>query len=348
MVHKADKIAFITGVTGQDGAHLAASLLRDDWRVYGGFRRGSSSNTWRLDELGITKRVTLVEFQLADLRHMLSVFHEIKPHHIYNLAGESHVADSFKYPNVTLDTNTRGVINVLDAARSSAPEAKIFFASSSEIFGNLSGDECSESTPCRPSNPYGVSKLAAQNLVQIYRESYGLSCFSGILFNHEGPLRGRQFVTRKISHNIARLKVSGGEPMELGSLDSARDWGAAKDYVEAMRAMASLRNVEDMVIASGRTATVRNILTMAARSAGFDPIFDGEGLNEVCTDRRTGLRLAQVSDRYFRPRDTEAIKGNATLLENATGWTRKTELSEIVAEMVSADINRRRNGITNV
>lgn len=343
------KVAFVTGVTGQDGAHLAAHLLRDGWRVYGGFRRGSSNKTWRMEALGIVKGIELVEFQLSEPQHIVEIFQTIRPDHVYNLAAESFVADSFKYPGTTLEVNTQGTLNILNAARLISPESRLFFASSSEVFGRGSvTGPCNEATPCRPSNPYGISKLAAQNFVSLYRESYGLFACSGILFNHEGPLRGREFVTRKITFNIARLKIQGGRPIELGDMNAARDWGAAVDYVDAMCTMLAQPTARDMVIASGNLTTVREFFCMAAAAAGFDPVFEGAGISEVCTDRKSGIRLAEVSARYFRPHDTPPMVGDPTLIEAETGWKRKIGLEQMVAEMVYADIDRWNKGLTNV
>lgn len=344
------RVAFITGVTGQDGAHLAAHLLRDGWRVYGGFRRGSSNKTWRMEALGISKKVDLVECHLSEPKHLVELFQEIRPFHIYNLAGESFVADSFKYPSVAMDVNTQGTLNILDAARLVSPESRLFFASSSEIFGRReTTDLYDETTPCLPSNPYGISKLAAQNFVRVYRESYGLFACSGILFNHEGPLRGREFVTRKITFNIARIKVNaGGPPIQLGDMNAARDWGAASDYVEAMRLMLSQPQAKDMLIASGTLTTVRDFLRIAALAAGFDPDFEGTGVNEVCVDRKTGTCLAEVSNRYFRPQDTPPRAGDPSLIKSETGWRRKMGLEQMITEMIHADINRWEKGMTNV
>lgn len=343
------RIAFVTGVTGQDGAHLAAHLLRDGWCVYGGFRRGSSNKTWRMESLGILKKIKLIEYQLGEPQHMTEIMQDLRPDHIYHLAGDSFVADSFKYPGVTLETNTHGTLNLLEAMRINVPESRLFFASSSEIFGRSDLTEpCNETTPCFPTNPYGISKLAAQHLVRLYRESYGLFVCSGILFNHEGPLRSRQFVTRKITFNIARLKVSGGPPMQLGNIDAARDWGASQDYVEAMRAMLGQSKARDMVVASGRLTTIRDFLVTAAKVAGYDPVFEGNGLEEICVDRKSGVRLAEVSERYFRPHDTPSLVGDPAFLESTTGWRREQSLDEMVTEMVRADIDRWKKGVTNV
>jgi GDPmannose 4,6-dehydratase len=349
MASKKQKVAFVTGVTGQDGAHLAAHLLRDGWRVCGGFRRGSSNKTWRMEALGIASKVELIECQLSEPQHIIEIFQTIHPDHVYNLAGDSFVADSFKYPGVSLEVNTHGALNILDAARLVIPETRLFFASSSEIFGGGDFiDICNESTPCYPSNPYGVSKLATQNFVRLYRECYGLFACSGILFNHEGPLRGRAFVTRKITFNIARLRVQGGLPIEMGNMNAARDWGAADDYVEAMRAMLEQEEAKDMIIASGSLATVRDFLRMAACSAGFDPVFEGEGIDEVCVDRKSGMHLAKVSERYFRPYDTPPRVGDPSMIESETGWRRKVGLEQMISEMVHTDINRWEKGMTSV
>lgn len=343
------KAAFVTGVTGQDGAHLASRLLDDGWEVYGGFRRGSSNKTWRMDFLGITKRVNLVEFQLNEPQNLIEILQQIQPAEIYNLAGESFVADSFKYPGVTLEANTHGVLNMLEAVRLVAPESRLFCASSSEVFGRGNDSRpVNEYTECRPSNPYGISKLAAQYFARLYRERYGLFTCSGILFNHEGPLRGREYVTRKITFNIARLKVQGGPPIELGDLNSARDWGAADDYVMAMRAMLSMDQAQDLVIATGRLTSVRDFLRIAASAAGYDPVFEGSGIDETCIDRKSGIMLAHVSKKYFRVHDTPPMVGDPSCIESLTGWRRSRSLEKLIEEMVDADMDRWRRGITNV
>lgn len=343
------KVAFITGVTGQDGALLASHLLRDGWDVYGGFRRGSSNKTWRMEALNIHKKVKLVECQLSELQNIVEILQTIRPDHVYNLAGESFVADSFRYPNVALDVNTHGTLNILQAARLAMPDSRYFFASSSEVYGRSTiSSACDEATPCHPSNPYGISKLAAQNFVRLYRETYGLFACSGILFNHESFLRGREFVTRKITYNLARLKIHGGSPIDLGNMTAARDWGAATDYVQAMHAMLNSANACDMVIASGLQTTVRDFFKLAASAAGFDPLFQGDDISEICIDRKSGLLLCQVSKKYFRPYDTPSRCGDSSLIERETGWRRTTSLATMVEDMVHQDIIRWKTGVTNV
>jgi len=342
-------VAFITGVTGQDGAHLADLLLKKGYRVCGGFRRGDSNKTWRIDYLGITDKIELIDFQLNEPKNLIEILQRIKPDEIYNLAGESFVADSFKYPGVTLDANVHGSLNILDAVRLISPASRVFFASSSEIFGRNPKDSLlNEDSPFQPGNPYAISKLAADYFVKLYREEYGLFACSGILFNHEGPLRARQFVPRKITYNIARLKVNGGEPFELGDLNAARDWGSAIDYVEAMRLMLALDQPQDFVIATGKLATVRDLLELSALAAGFDPVFEGEGNNEICADKLSGMCIAKVSERFFRPHDTPPLVGNPSRIESITGWHRSMDIQTMIGEMVEIDIDRWKRGITDV
>jgi GDPmannose 4,6-dehydratase len=343
------KVAFITGVTGQDGAHLARELLDDGWTVYGGFRRGSSNKTWRMDFLGITKKINLVECQLSEPQNLIEILQKIQPQEIYHLAGESFVADSFKYPGFTLETNTHGVVNILEAMRLVAPDAKLFCASSSEIFGRgHDGSPLNEVSEKWPSNPYGISKLAAQHFVRMYRERYNLFACSGILFNHEGPLRGREYVTRKITFNIARLRTQGGSPIALGDLNAARDWGAADEFVHAMRAMLRLDQAEDLVIATGKLTSVRDFLQIAADVVGFDPVFNGSGLDEQCIDGKSGMPIAKVSEKYFRVQDTPPMLGDPSRIRELTGWTASESLEEMVEQMVQVDVERWKAGITNV
>ena len=343
------KTAFITGVSGQDGAHIAAQLIADGWKVFGGYRRGSSSTTWRLEHFGITDQIELVECQLTEPQNLIEVMQTIQPAQVFHLAGESFVADSFKSPGVTLDVNTHGAINLLEAVRLVSPRSKVFCASSSEVFGSDSSpDGINENSPFGPRNPYAISKLAALNFVRLYRERYGIFACSGILFNHESPLRGRSFVTRKITFNIARLKVEGGLPVNLGNLDAARDWGSATDYVRAMRNMLELEDANDLVIASGKLTTVRQFFRIAAVAAGFDPVFENEGINEVCYDRATNMPLAQVSDRYFRVNDTPPLRGDATRIKQLTNWRPKQSLEDLISGMVTADIGRWKSGATSV
>lgn len=343
------RTALILGVTGQDGAYLAKQLLDDGWTVFGGFRRGASSKIWRLNFLGVTKRIALVECQINDLQNVIDVMQRTKPDRVYHLAGESFVADSFKYPRVTLESNALGVLNILEAMRMVAPDARLVCASSSEIFsGCREATVVNENSSFHPTNPYGISKVAALHLVRLFRESHGLYACSAIFFNHESPLRGREYVVRKIAYNMARLAVQGGEPFNLGNLDASRDWGSADDYMRAMRAMLELPQAEDLVVATGALTKVRDILRIAADVVGFVPVFENAGVDEICRDEKSGRIIARVAQKYFRPHDTPALAGDASRLIELTGWRQSQSIQSIISDMVAADIERWKNGITNV
>jgi GDPmannose 4,6-dehydratase len=343
-----NNIALILGATGQDGAHLAQHLIRDGWQVYCGFRRGSSAKTWRLEHLEILDKVQLININIDEPFNLVDVLTSIKPIHIYHFAGESFVADSFVHPVTTIQTNALGTLHVLEAMRHTSPKAKLFFASSSEVFGDIKkGEPLNENSLLKPSNPYGISKLTAQQLVRMYRDTYDLNATVGILFNHEGPLRGRNFVTRKISYNIARLKIYNDDAFELGSLSASRDWGAAEDYTEAM--IRSLEvEADDYVFATGKLTSVRDFLSFSSIAAGFDPVFEGEGISEVCIDKPTGRPLVRVSERYFRPFDTSERRGDASKLMQKIKWQGSRSVEKIATEMVLTDIDRIKKGTTNV
>lgn len=343
------KSAFIFGVTGQDGALLAAELLRQGWTVHGGSRRGHVSKLWRLEELGILDRINLVNVNLHEPYQIVEALATLKPDHVYHLAAESFVADSFHQPHSVIGTNVVGTLNVLEAMRVAAPRTRLFFASSAEVFGTPPEHGLlDEASPLRPINPYGVSKLAAQNLVKVYRERHGLPAVSGIMFNHESPLRARNFVTRKISFNIARLKLAGGPPVNLGALDAARDWGSAVDYAGAIPRALALDPPEDFVFASGRRTSVREFFTYAAAAGGFDPVFEGQGVAETCRDRKTGQALAAVAEKYFRPFDTLPLVGNPARLKQRTGFAGSRDVAKVAEEMVAADLKRRKDGMIHV
>ena len=345
----AHKKALILGVTGQDGAHIAQHLLADGWEVYGGFRRGSSNKVWRLEHLGLVGKVKLVNINIDEPFNLIDTFKQIQPDHIYHFAGESFVADSFVHPVTTFEANSIGVLYVLEAMRHTVPNAKLFFASSSEVFGsNSEGALLYETSPMRPSNPYGISKMTAQHMVRMYRETYGLYASVGMLFNHEGPLRARSFVTRKITYNLARLKTLGGASIELGLFSSARDWGAAEDYTRAMIEVLGLDQPEDFIFATGKLTSVREFLSSAAMAIGFDPVFEGQDKNEICVDKSSGMPLAHVSERYFRPFDTSARAGDSSKLTQHIGWQGSRTIKDLAAQMAQTDIHRWEKGITNV
>ena len=336
--------AFIAGISGQDGAHLADLLLKSGYKVYGGFRNGANK-MWRVDYLGITDKIDFVEFHLENYQHIIDLFKKIQPDEIYNLAGESFVSDSFHHPNHTIEINTQGTVNILEAAKLTSPNSKIFIASSSEIFGqNIKGNFVNEKSAKNPVNPYAISKLSADYFVKLYREQYGLFVCSGILFNHEGPLRGQNFVTKKITHNIARIKLGDQEGFELGNFSSARDWGAAVDYVKAMHLMLQSDQPNDYIIATGKLTEVRQVIEMAANFVGFDPVFDGDGDKEICIDKKSGNILASISSDYYRLFDTVPIIGDATLIKEALGWSPEQTVEQMIHGMVEADLYWREQG----
>ena len=346
MINKSKPVALVTGVTGQDGAYLADLLLRRGYDVYGGFRRGATNKIWRLDYLGITKNVKLLEFQLNEPLNLTDILQKIQPDEIYHLAGESMVSDSFKYPSVTLNANANGTLNMLEAVRIISPKSKIFFASSSEIFGSNNFENLlTEHSPLQPGNPYAISKLTADFFIKMYRDKYNIFACSGILFNHESPLRGLQFVTRKITSNIAKLKMNDMSlPIELGDLSASRDWGSAIDYVMAMKLMLEQDEPKDFIIATGMLSSVRECLRLSALNAGFDPLFEGHGLEEICVDSVSGRVIAKVVGRYFRESDTPPLAGNPAKIELETGWVRTKNFQQLLQEMLVADISRLKIG----
>lgn len=343
-----NKTALVLGATGQDGAHIAAHLLRRGCKVIGGFRRGSANKTWRLEHLGILKDVTLLNINIDEPFHLVEVFGQIRPDYIFHVAGESYVADSFSHPFTTFEANAVGTLNVLEAIRLTSSHARLFFASSSEVFGDAQGRLLDENSEFLPANPYAISKMTSQHLVRMYRQRFGIFGCTGILFNHEGPLRTRSFVTRKITYNLARILTQGGAPIELGAFDSERDWGSAEDYTEAMVKVLNLDAAEDFVFATGKLTSVREFLRLAAEYAGFKPVFSGQGVNELCVDAASGRELAKVSAHYFRPYDTTARAGSANRLKQRTDWRGSRSVERIVAEMMEADIERWKKGNINV
>ena len=343
------KSALILGVTGQDGALLAEELLSLGYKVYGGFRRGLSSKVWRLEELGVLDQLEMININLHEPHQVMEAITTIQPDHIYHFAGESFVSDSFHQPYSNIAANTVGTLNVLEAIRISAPDARLFFASSSEIFGGIEpGKILTEESKFLPSNPYGVSKLAAQNLVNIYRNRFGVHAVCGIMFNHTGPLRARNFVTRKITYNLARLRIDGGSAMVLGNMEACRDWGSAADYVRSMPKVLAVNAPHDFIFATGKVTSVKTFLRLAAEAAGFVPIFENEGLSSTCRDKPSGQKLAEVSERYFRVVDTPPHVGSSARLKKTIDYVGVHSIQNIAEEMMKADLDRRTDGRLNV
>ena len=342
------KSALVTGVTGQDGAYLAELLLNKGYKVYGTFRRTSSVNFWRMDELGITghPNLHLVEFDLTDLSGIIRLLQKIKVSEIYNLAAQSFVGVSFDQPISTAEATGLGPLNLLEAIRIVDPTIRFYQASTSEMFGKVQAIPQIESTPFYPRSPYGVAKLFAHWMSINYRESYGIFASSGILFNHESPLRGLEFVTRKITDSMAKIKLGKLDVLELGNLSAKRDWGYAKDYVEGMWLMLQADKPDTFVLATNRTETVRDFVTMAAKAAGFELTWQGADENEVAIDSKTKKVLVKVNPKFYRPAEVELLIGNPEKAKRELGWTPKTTLEQLCQMMVEADLRRNEAGVS--
>ncbi|MDR1922645.1 MAG: GDP-mannose 4,6-dehydratase [Candidatus Adiutrix sp.] len=340
------KTALVTGITGQDGAYLAAFLLAKGYRVFGTFRRNSSVNFWRLEYVGALghPQLELVEYDLTDLSSAVRLVERARPDEIYNLAAQSFVAVSFDQPITTQAITGLGALNLLEAVKIVKKEAKFYQASTSEMFGQVQSIPQTENTPFYPRSPYGVSKLFAHWMTINYRESYNIFASSGILFNHESPLRGQEFVTRKISDAAARIKLGKMEILELGNLSAKRDWGYALEYVEGMWLMLQHTEPDTFVLATGRTETVRDFVTLAFGIAGFELEWRGEEANEEGLCRRTGQVLVRVNPKFYRPAEVNLLIGDASKARAELGWRPKTTLEELCRLMVEADLERVKSG----
>lgn len=336
------KKAIITGVTGQDGAYLVDTLLRKGYGVTGAYRRTSSVNFWRLEELNIVNHpnLSLVEHDLTDLSASIRLIERVQPDEFYNLAAQSFVGVSFEQPITTTQITGLGAVNVLEAIRIVNPNIKFYQASTSEMFGKVQDIPQSESTPFYPRSPYGVAKLYAHWMTVNYRESHGIFGTSGILFNHESPLRGQEFVTRKISFNVAKIARGKTEQIRLGNINAKRDWGYAKDYVEGMWGMLQVEKPDTYVLSTGRTETVRTFTEMAFKSVNIDIVWKGEDENEVGYDRKTNKKLILIDSKFYRPAEVELLIGDASKAKKDFGWEATTSLEELCDLMVQADIKR--------
>ena len=342
------KRAIITGVTGQDGAYLAKLLLDKGYQVYGTYRRSSSVNFWRLDYLQISnhQNLHLVEYDLTDASASVRMIQEIKPQEVYNLAAQSFVGVSFEQPINTGLTTGIGTVNLLEAIRIVDASIRFYQASTSEMFGHVRAIPQNEDTPFYPRSPYGVAKLYSHWMTINYREAHGIFAASGILFNHESPLRGMEFVTRKITDGVARIKLGKLECLELGNLDAKRDWGFANEYVEGMYLMLQESVPDTYVLATGRTETVRDFVRLAFETAGFSIDFSGDGEGEVGIDRVTGKTIVKVNPKFYRPAEVDILIGDASKARKQLGWVPRTNLETLCKTMVSADLGRVRLGIS--
>lgn len=342
------KKAIITGITGQDGAYLAQILLEKGYKVFATYRRTSSVNFWRIEELGIEKHpnLHLVEFDLTDLASSIRLIEQCEADEVYNLAAQSFVGVSFDQPIATAQITGIGPLNLLEAIRIVNPKIRFYQASTSEMFGKVQAVPQTEDTPFYPRSPYGVAKLYGHWITVNYRESYDIFASSGILFNHESPLRGREFVTRKITDSVAKIKLGKLDCLELGNIDAKRDWGFAQEYVEGMWRMLQSDAPDTFVLATNRTETVRDFLTMAFKGAGIEVDYRGQAEEEHAIDTATGKTVMRINPHFYRPAEVELLIGDPARAKDKLGWEPKTTLEELCAMMVEADLRRNNIGFS--
>ena len=342
------KKAIITGITGQDAAYLAELLLEKGYEVHGTYRRTSSVNFWRIEELGIEnhENLHLIEYDLTDQANSVHMVMSIQPDEIYNLAAQSFVGVSFEQPLATAHITGLGCVHLLEAIRIVNPKIRFYQASTSEMFGDVREIPQTELTPFWPRSPYGAAKMYAHWMVVNYRESYDMFASSGILFNHESPLRGREFVTRKITDSVAKIKLGKLECIELGNMDAKRDWGFAKDYIEGMYLMLQADKPDTYVLATNRTETVRDFVTMAFKAINVELEWKGSQENETATDKATGQIVVKVNPRFYRPAEVDLLIGNPQKAKDELGWEPKCTLEELCDMMVKADLRRNEAGFS--
>jgi GDPmannose 4,6-dehydratase len=340
--------AVVTGITGQDGAYLTQLLLEHGYEVYGTYRRTSSVNFWRLEELGVSNHpnLHLVEHDLTDLSTCIRLLEKAKPREVYNLAAQSFVGVSFDQPITTAEITGVGALNLLEAIRILDRKIRFYQASTSEMFGKVQAIPQKEDTPFYPRSPYGVAKLYAHWITVNYRESYDMFGSSGILFNHESPLRGREFVTRKITDSVAKISLGKLDVLELGNMDAKRDWGFAKEYVEGMYRMLQADEPDTFVLATNRTETVRDFVSMAFKAVNVDVEWRGSGEAEQGVDASNGKVLVRVNPKFYRPAEVDLLIGDAAKAKAKLGWEPKTSLEDLCKMMVDADLRRNKVGFS--
>ena len=336
-----EKVALITGIGGQDAAYLAKNLLEKGFKVIGTSRRSSADNLFRLKSLGIENELEILSADIQEHSRIQELVMNIKPAQFYNLAAQSFVADSFKSPIYTSMVNGTSVLNILESIRLFSPETKFYQASTSEMFGKVNEVPQNESTRFYPRSPYGVAKLYAHHITINYRESYNLFACSGILFNHESPLRGKDFVTKKIVSGLVEYSKNHEKTLELGNLEAQRDWGFAGDYVEAMRLMLEQKEPDDFVICTGKTETIRNFCEIVAKILGIDLNWQGEGLNEIGIDTKSSKTCIRVSEEYYRPAEVDLLLGDASKAKKALNWSSSVDLDGLAQMMVDFELNKK-------
>ena len=336
---KNTKTALITGITGQDGAYLAKLLLKKNYNVYGTVRRGASEKFTRLEFLKIADKIKFIDFDLLELSNIQKIIREIQPNEIYNLAAQSFVPTSFSLPILTSDINSLGVIRLLDTILNTNKEIRFYQASTSEMFGKVQEVPQNELTRFYPRSPYGVSKLFAHYMTINYRESYDLFTCSGILFNHESPLRGNEFVTKKIIRSLNRIKEGREECLYLGNIDSKRDWGHAKDYVEAMWLMLDANTPDDYVVSSGITTSVKKFIEITLDKLGFNYEWTGDGINNSLIDKKTSKEIIKIDKSLYRPAEVDLLIGDSSKIRNKLKWNPLDSLENLIDDMINFEIS---------
>jgi len=332
------KKAFITGISGQDGAYLAQILLNQGYEVYGGLRRTSTHNLWRLERLGIAKDIRYVNFELLEQSNIQKAVQDIRPDEFYNLAAQSFVGVSFEQPLYTAQASGQSVLTILDAIKNYSPATKFYQASTSEMFGKVHETPQTETTPFHPRSPYGVAKLFAHWSTINYRESYNLFASTGILFNHESPLRGEEFVTRKITKGLVAIQRGQLDVLELGNLDAKRDWGYAKDYCEGIYKIVQHNHADDFVLATGETHSIREFIIEACRALEISIEFVGSGDQEQVMDTKKNKVLIKTNPKFYRPCEVDLLLGNCAKAEKLVGWKPRTSFKELVKVMIDEEL----------
>ena len=332
------KTALITGISGQDGAYLAKFLLSKNYKVIGSDRRSARSDNWRLRRLGIENKIIYEEMELGEIYEIQRVFKKYKLNEVYNLAAQSFVGTSFSSPLNTANITGLGTLRILESIRSSNHKIKFYQASSSEMFGDVLEAKQKESTPLNPQSPYAISKVFSHFLTQTYRNSYGLFACSGILFNHESPLRGQEFVTRKIIIGLVKILKNKIDYFELGNLYAKRDWGYAKEYVEAMWKMLQMKNPDDYVISTGKTYSIKDFINKATKYLGMNVIWKGKGLKERLINKDNNKTIIKINPKYFRPAEVNILKGHSKKAQSKLKWKPKTSLDQLIKIMIDDEI----------
>tara|TARA_B100001057_G_scaffold335578_1_gene336275 strand:- start:2521 stop:3543 length:1023 start_codon:yes stop_codon:yes gene_type:complete len=339
------KKAFISGISGQDGAYLAELLLCKGYEVYGGERRSASGSMWRLDKLGIFSDVRIVDFELSEFSNINNVIEKVQPDEFYNLAAQSFVGSSFDVPIMTSDVTGLGCLRVLESIRNFNKDIKFYQASSSEMFGKVQAIPQDENTPFYPRSPYGVAKLFGHWATINYRESYDMHACSGILFNHESPLRGEEFVTRKITKALSRIKLGIQDKLELGNLDAKRDWGFAGDYVQGMYKMLQHDTPDDYVLSTNETHSIRDFIGLACNLLDIKITWDGHGINEHAINKENGKTIISINEKFYRPAEVDLLIGDSSKARKVLNWENKVSFEKLVEMMVESDLNSEKNNL---